>query len=180
MSQATIKEAVSKTLDAIQGNPQAAILKYEADTYWERDMRCISKVRHFEPVVIDEPAGFGGDDTAQSPGDLVLTALGGCQEIMYAALASVMDIKLDACSVKVNGTLNLFGLMGLGEEHNVPPGFIDLSFETRIKSPASEEQLKELARAVEKQCPILDTLQRSIKVDGEVFINESTIPCALN
>lgn len=176
MSQQTVKEAVSKTLEAIQQNPKSALIKYSADTYWERDVRCISKVRHFDPVVIDEPAAFGGDDTAQSPGDLILTALGGCQEIMYSALASVMDIPLESCSVKLSGTLDLHGLMGLGAEKDIPPGFLDISFETYIESPASEQQLQDLADAVEKQCPIMDTLQRSIPVGGRIFINDSTTP----
>ena len=47
----------------------------------------------------------------------------------------------------------------------------ELSFESIIESPASEEELKQLVDAVEAQCPILDTLVRSITVTGTATIN---------
>ena len=171
MSQQTVKEAVSKTAQMVADNPNNGKLVYQADTKWEGDVKCSAKIRNFAPLIIDEPAAFGGGDTAVSPADLILAALGSCQEIMYSALASTMDIPLQEVSVKLKGNLDLRGLLGMGEADDIPPGFQDISYETILKSSADKETLKELVAAVENQCPILDTLQRPINVSGHVTFN---------
>lgn len=171
MTQETVKVAIQKMAANVQSNPKQARLTYKARTRWEGDVRCTSRVRNFEPMVIDEPSAFGGGDAAQSPADLILTALGACQEIMYSALASVMDIQLEECSVDLTGHLDLHGLLGMGKDKDIPPGFTAIEFKANIVSPASQERLQALVDAVESQCPILDTLQRNIDVKGTAVLN---------
>ena len=134
MSQQTVKEAVLATVEAIKKDAAMAKVRYKAHTQWEEDVRCTGRVREFDPMVIDEPAAFGGADSAVSPADVVLVALGTCQEIMYVALASTMDIPLDEVKVDVNADLDLNGLMGLDPE--TPPGLLEMSYDVHIKSPA--------------------------------------------
>lgn len=171
MSQQTVKEAVAKTAQMITDNPNSGKLIYKADTKWEGDVKCSVRVREFDALMIDEPAAFGGGDTAMSPADLILAALGSCQEIMYSALASTMDIPLEKVSVKLEGKLDLRGLLGMGKEESIPPGFQDIRYETSITSSADEQTLQNLVELVESQCPILDTLQRPINVSGQVTFN---------
>ena len=170
MSQQSVKEAIQQTAAAIEADAAAGMVKYKATTKWEGYVRCTANVRDFETMVIDEPAAFGGGDAAMSPADVVLVALGTCQEIMYAALASAMDIQLDECKVEVTADLNLKGLMGMDTE--VAPGLLAMDYHVHLKSPASDEQLKELIDIVERQCPLLDTLTREVKVTGKVNIND--------
>jgi uncharacterized OsmC-like protein len=47
-----------------------------------------------------------------------------------------------------------------------------MDYHVHLKSPASDEQLKELIDIVERQCPLLDTLTREVKVTGKVNIND--------
>ncbi len=172
MSQESIKNAVLATVEAIQNDPAMAKVRYQAETQWEEDMRCTARVRDFEPTVVDEPAAFGGEDSAISPGDIVLVALGTCQEIMYVALASTMDIPIDEVKVDVTGDLDLNGLMGLNPD--VPPGMLEMSYHVHIKSSAPEADLQRLVDTVEAQCPLLDTLTRPVKVTGKVTLNGGT------
>lgn len=169
MSQATIKEAVGKLAEAVQQNPNNAKLVYRGTTEWKGDVLCHNQVGKHN-VMVDEPAAFGGGDTAMSPADLILAALGSCQEIMYSALASSMDIPLESIKIELKGNLDLHGLMGMGDG-KIPPGFLDLSYETHLRSSADEATLKKLVDAVEAQCPILDTLVRPIKVTGKAILN---------
>ena len=166
----SVKKAVLETAAAIEADAAAGMVTYRAQTHWEEKVRCTAKVRDFEPMSIDEPAAFGGGDSAMSPADVVLVALGTCQEIMYAALASTMDIHLEECKVEVTADLNLKGLMGMDAE--VPPGLLSMEYHVHLKSPATDEQLKELIDVVERQCPLLDTLTREITVTGKVNIND--------
>ncbi len=174
MSQQTVKQAVLDTVSSIVKNPDTAKVVYRAEIDWEGDVKCTSRVRHFDPTLIDEPPAFGGDDSAPSPADFILTALGSCQEIMYAALASTMDIQLDSIKVKLKGNLDLRGLLGMGKDARVVPGFSNIEYEAIIQSPASQEELKRLVDAVERQCPVLDTLTRAISVSGSATINGKT------
>ena len=171
MSQQTVKEAVLATVEAIKKDAAMAKVRYKAHTQWEEDVRCTGRVRDFDPMVIDEPAAFGGADSAVSPADVVLVALGTCQEIMYVALASTMDIPLDEVKVDVNADLDLNGLMGLDPE--TPPGLLEMSYDVHIKSPAPVEDLKRLVDTVEYQCPLLDTLTRRVEVTGKVKFNDA-------
>lgn len=172
MSQESIKNAILATVEAIQNDPATAKVRYQADTKWEGDMCCSARVRDFEPTVVDEPAAFGGADSAISPGDMVMVALGTCQEIMYVALASTMGIPVDEVKVDVTGDLDLHGLMGLNPE--VPPGMLEMFYHVRIKSSAPEADLQRLVDTVEAQCPLLDTLTRPVKVTGKVTMNGGT------
>ena len=80
-----------------------------------------------------------------------------------------MDIQLDECKVDVTADLDLKGSMGMDDE--VPPGLLAMDYHVQLKSPASDEELKKLVDMVERQCPLLDTLTRSIEVTGKVNIN---------
>jgi putative redox protein len=171
MSRQTVKEAVLATVEAIKNDAAVAKVQYRAQTQWEEDVRCTGQVRDFDTMVIDEPAAFGGGDSAVSPADIVLVALGTCQEIMYVALASTMDIPLDEVKVDVSADLDLRGLAGMDPEK--PRGLLAMSYDVRNKSPAPEQHNTRLVDLVENQCPLLDTLTRSVKVSGNVKFNDS-------
>ena len=169
MSQETVKTALLNTINAIKENPNAAKAIFRANTELIKDVNCQIKVRNFEPLFVDEPAELGGQDSAINPVELVLGALGACQEIMYSAYASVMDIQLDSVKVDLKGRLDLRGLFGIDE--SVPSGFTQISYETKIESPADPEAIKQLMAVVETHCPVLDTLVRSIEVTGTASLN---------
>ena len=170
MSQAALKEALSKTVKGIQDNPVMSRVVFEAQTALVEGVRCSGNVRNFSAITVDEPPELGGGDKGANPVELLLVSLGTCQEIMYAALASAMDIPLDSVRIELKGNMNFLGLMGMGEG-KIPPGFQDISYETHLQSTADEKTLQMLVDAVETQCPILDTLVRSIKVSGKVILN---------
>lgn len=169
MSQESVKDALMKSIAGIQGNPGAAKVVFRAETQLEEDVRCSAKVRDFPPIVVDEPPELGGADAGANPVELVLVALGACQEIMYSAYASVMGVQLNSVKVNLRGYLDLRGLFGL--DAAVPAGYQKIVFETALDSPADAETLKKLVQTVESHCPVLDTLVRAIEVSGQVSIN---------
>ena len=169
MSQESVKAALLTTIESIKANPGAARLVFRADTELVEDVRCSAKVRDFASITVTEPPALGGRDEAMSPVELVLVALGTCQEIMYGAYASVMGIPLSRVKVGVKGNLDLRGLFAM--DGAVPPGFQKVTFETTIDSAADEATIKKLIETVESHCPVLDTLMRAIEVTGKISIN---------
>lgn len=160
-----IKTSVENLIATVKKNPQLANSVFRASTYSDTHgfaVRC--EIRGFT-VPIDEPRKLGGNDTAPNPVELLLAALGGCQEIVYRAFAAVLGIEIDSIEVHAKGHLDLHGFLGLAE---VPAGFSNISFTTKIVSPASAESIRQLAALVEKHCPVQDTLTRPVPVTGKV------------
>jgi putative redox protein len=168
-----LKDALTATIAGIQEDARAGRVVFRADTCLEEGVRCSVKVRDFEPLVVDEPQGLGGTDAGMNPVELILGALGTCQQIMYAAYAAVLGVELTELSVRCKGHLDLHGLFGLDEE--VPPGYTEIRFETRIESPESEEKILQLIETVESHCPVLDVLVRPIPVHGRALLNGEEI-----
>ncbi len=169
----TIKASVEHLISTVKSNPKLANSVFRASTYSDNpDFAVRSEVRGFT-VPIDEPRDLGGTDTAPNPVELLLAALGGCQEIVYRAFAAVMGIEIERIEVHVKGNLDLHGFLGLAE---VPAGFSSISFTTRIVSSDSPERISRLAALVEKHCPVQDTFARPIPVSGKVELMQPGDP----
>jgi putative redox protein len=125
------------------------------------------QIRDFA-LVVDEPEQIGGSNTGPTPVELVLAALGTCQEIVYATYARVLGIPLNGIEVSAEGRLDLRGFFGVAEE---PAGFKDVTYTVDIKSPASPEDLARLIEAVNAHCPVLDILQQPVQVAGSYRVN---------
>ncbi len=173
MTQEALKAALSNTVKGIQDNPLMSRVVFEARTALVEGVRCSGTVRDFPPMTVDEPPELGGTDRGANPVELVLVALGTCQEIMYAAMAAMMGIRLDEVKVDLKGTLDLKGLFGI--DPGIPPGYQKITYETVLRSPASAEELRMLVEAVESHCPVLDTLLRPVEVTGKVTLNDTVM-----
>jgi uncharacterized OsmC-like protein len=169
VSQEILKEALQNKIAAVQSNPVAARLVFRARTQLIEDVKCSASVRSFPTMLVDEPRDIGGGDEAMNPVELVLVALGTCQEIMYAAYAAVMGIQLDELKIDVRGYLDLRGLFGLDE--TVPPGYQKITYETTIVSPADAATIQKLIETAEAHCPLLDILKRPQDVSGTITLN---------
>jgi uncharacterized OsmC-like protein len=169
----TIKTSVENLIATVKKNPQLANSVFRASTYSENPGFTVrSEVRGFT-VPIDEPRELGGNDTGPNPVELLLAALGGCQEIVYRSFAAVLGIEIDRIEVHAKGILDLHGFLGLAE---VPAGFTSISFTTRIVSSASPESIGQLAALVEKHCPVQDTFARAIPICGKVELMQPGDP----
>lgn len=172
MGREEIKQSIVTLSETFKNKPEAAKAVFRAETEWVKNLQCTAKIRDFPPLTLDEPPGIGGEDAGYNPVELILAALGTCQEIVYVAYASVLDIPLDSVKVNVKGYLDLQGLLSLDE--SVPPGYQEIQFETIIESPADEDTIHKLVKTVETHCPVLDTLTRAIPTKGKVSINGGT------
>lgn len=173
VSRETVRAALESCIAGVQEDPQNAKVVFTARTRLEEGLRTTSKVRHFPEMTVDEPPSFGGTDKGISPAEVLLTALGTCQEIMYSAYASVMNIELDELEVICHADLDLHGMLALDE--SVPSGFTEIRFETRIKSQESPDRIRELVDMAQSHCPLLDTIIRPVQVLGKAYLNGALI-----
>ena len=147
--------------------PEPPIVTFSATTSLVDEFRTKAHIREFT-LDVDEPPLIGGTDTGPTPVELVLAALGTCQEIVYATYARVLGIPLDGVEVVAEGRVDLRGFFGVAD---VPAGFQDVTFTVDISSPADPEDIARLVEAVNVHCPVLDILTQPVSVRGEAWLN---------
>lgn len=169
-----IREAVVRLTESISKNPQYAHTVFRVSTSAAEGDRLMTKseIRSFR-VPMDEPRDLGGDDTAPNPVEMVLAALGSCQAIVYRAFAVALGMDIRKIEVHAKGHLDLRGFLNMAD---VPAGFTNVTFTTRVVSPEPPEKIRQLAGLVEKHCPVMDTLQRPLTVRGKVELRSPHAP----
>ena len=101
--------------------------------------------------------------------EVLLGALGTCQEIVIAAYAAALGIELESVNIDVRGNIDLRGMFDVAD---VPSGFQSIRFDAEIRArDATEEQLEQLKTLALAHCPVLDTLQRPISVSNNYALS---------
>jgi putative redox protein len=153
------------------GQLEKASAAFVTHTGLVEGLRTQAHIRQFH-LTIDEPQELGGTDAGPNPVELVLAALGTCQEIVYAVYAAILGVKLERIEIFVEGRLDPRGFFGVAE---AAPGFREVRYQVRIESPTEPQRVEALVRAVQEHCPVLDILKRPMQVTGGVELNGSPL-----
>jgi putative redox protein len=162
-----LKDIFAATQDHLRKRPADAAATFTAATRQLAGLRSEVTIRDFR-LTLDEPPALGGADAGPNPVELILAALGACQEITYRLYAESLGIPLNHVSVKVEGRLDLRGLFAIDE--GVRPGFRDIR--------ASVEEIERLRATVDSHCPVLDILRNVTPTKLEVIHNAGRQPVA--
>lgn len=155
-------EAVAGLAGKIQESPDVAETVWRASVAWDGGFRSSSSVREFDPVASDEPAALGGTDTAANPVEQLLSALGNCLAVGYAANATASGVEIKSLTVDVEGELNLQTFLGLDPQGNA--GFEGIRVDVHLESDAGPESIAALHETVIGTSPVGHTLQRPVPV----------------
>lgn len=117
-------------------------------------------------LTVDEPHGIGGSDAGPTPVELVLAALGTCQEITYRAFATALGIPLANVAVTVEGDIDFRGFFAIDE--SIRPGFQRLRVKVALGSSASQADIDRLVAVVNGHCPVLDMLSTPVPTTIDV------------
>jgi uncharacterized OsmC-like protein len=101
----------------------------------------------------------GGTGLELCSGDMLLEALVACAGVTLKAVATALEIPIDAGKVTAEGDLDFRGTLGVDKTARVGFAAIRLNFE--IESAASQEKLDTLLRLTERYCVVLQTLSAS-------------------
>jgi len=169
MSEA-LKKIISETQQGYMDNPESAKEVFESSSSQKDGLYSEVMIRD-HALGVDEPEKLGGADKGPNPVELVLAALGTCQEITYRAYATALDIPLDHVSVKLEGHIDLRGFFGVDD--SVRPGYNAIKGTVHIVSSADKETIETLRGAVNAHCPVLDIITKPVRVDLEIDLKAS-------
>lgn len=165
-----LKETISDIQDMYRKDAEKSRLVFKTTSNLGGRFRSDVKIRD-HVLTIDEPTTIGGSDLGPSPVEIVLAALGSCQEITYRAYATAMGIKFDKVSVEIEGDIDFRGFFAVDD--SVRPGYDDIRAVVKITSDAPADQLEKLREVVNAHCPVLDMLTNPVPVSLDLVINET-------
>lgn len=117
-------------------------------------------------LVLDEEKVIGGTNEGPAPAQMLLASIGGCMLSTMQVWSHLLDIKVNSAEVSIKGTLNLFGMLGIDD--NISAGFQKITVDIKLDSEESEAKIKELIEAVEKHCPVVNTVIKATKVKTKI------------
>ena len=117
-------------------------------------------------VVIDQPANVGGTDTGVAPLELVLVSLAGCIGTVGRIIAMQQRIVLRGMSIKVEGKLNVDGLLGKPIDGRV--GFEGITISVDVDADLSDEEKESFIHEVDRRCPISENLLNATPIHAKL------------
>ena len=114
------------------------------------------KSRQFE-FQIDQPAP-AGVDSAPTPLEYFLAALGGCMCTIGKTIAQQKKIDLKSIDVKIEGDIDTDYLLGRTKEGRA--GFTEIKMFVTIDADMSQSEKEVFAAEIESRCPLADNVTR--------------------
>ncbi|MEZ5934856.1 MAG: OsmC family protein [Alphaproteobacteria bacterium] len=162
-----LEQVIAETQSRFQKDPATAATTFASQSRLQQGLCSKAAMRQHE-LLVDEPEALGGADQGPNPVELILAALGTCQEITCRAYATAMGVALDGVSVTLEGDNDLQGFFGVNDA--VRPGYQRIRGTVVLDSPASEADLQRLREAVNARCPVLDILSKSGSVELDLQV----------
>ncbi len=149
-----------------RNNPQARGTN-KVHTVCEGQYRTLSYVGDHDPVVVDEPPHLFGQDTAPAPGEIVLSALGGCLAVGITAVATWKKIKLTRLELFLEGDIGNPAAWGAGGAQRIPSqmGFQDIRVRVVVDGDAGREELDEIVQQANYFSPVANTMRNPVNFD---------------
>lgn len=155
------------TIGTISARPDAAAARFSV-TGVASDRVATTLQARGHTLTVDEPAQFGGDDSAANPVEYALGALIACQVVTYRFWAARLGIRLDDVQITAHGDLDVRGFFGVDDD--VRPGFGGVELDVRLTGPEPAHRYAELHDAVDRHCPVLDLFANSTPVQSRLVV----------
>lgn len=115
-------------------------------------------------VVVDEPFHLFGDNTAPAPGEVVLSALGGCLVVGITAVATHRKVKLSKLEVFLEANIGNTAAWGAGGAEREPAqmGFQAIRVKVDIEGDADKAVLDEIVQHANYFSPVANTMRNPV------------------
>ncbi|MCL4425777.1 MAG: OsmC family protein [Firmicutes bacterium] len=133
---------------------------FQAGARWLNGLTVETQARQFR-LQQDEPPEMGGQDQGPSPVEVLLQALAGCLGVVTAMVANRGGFRIEGMRIEVEGDLDLEGFKGANGGRS---GLTEVRVQVHLDSPEPRERLEALLRAVERACPVSDSLRQPVPV----------------
>ena len=157
------REGLLKFAQAGRDNPERKGTN-KVHTVMQGQFRSWSFVGTHNPVVVDEPLHLFGENTVPAPGEIALSALGGCLSVGITAVATERQVRLSRLEVFLEADIGNSAAWGAGGADRKPAqmGFQEIRVKVLVEGDASREELDDIVRTANYYSPVANTMRNPV------------------
>ena len=170
------------TINAVKDNPSLANFQFRASSRWVDGTYSESSVESFSgaggehnhqtrfTLGADHPAVLVGQDRGMTPVEFLLHGLAMCITAGIGNIAAARGITLSSVESRVEGDIDLRGILGLSDQ--VRNGYQNIRITFDIAGDAPPEKLRQIVEQSRARSAVFDVLTNGVPVN--VSINART------
>jgi uncharacterized OsmC-like protein len=171
-------QALLDAREVLRGAPEAAKFTWRASCKWEHGTHSKVNVRGFfglgeeqqhkteSSFDCDHPEIFASEDHGITPIEYVLVGLASCLTAGVAAVAQNRGIQLRSVESKLEGKMDVRGILGI--DSDVRNGYDDIKVTFKIDADASKPDIEALVAQSQKRSAVYDVITNPVNVTVEV------------
>jgi len=166
------------TIGAVDSQRELAAFRFRATTTWQSGTHSRTSVRSFYGaggeqehvreffLDADHPAVLVGADNGPTPVELVLAGLGSCLTAGIGNIAAARGVPLEEVEARIEGRIDLQGLLGLSDE--VRNGYESIRVDFRVRGDAPPEALRAIVEQSRARSAVFDIITNQVPVEIQV------------
>jgi uncharacterized OsmC-like protein len=166
------------TINAVKGQPELARFQFRASNRWVRGTHSRSRMETFRGAGAeqkqaaefeydaDHPPVLCGAGEAPTPVEFLLHALAACLTAGIGNIAAARGVRLDEIESRVEGDIDLRGILGISDE--VRNGYQRMRVSFRIKGDAPPEKLRAIVEQSRARSAVFDVITGQVPVEISV------------
>jgi uncharacterized OsmC-like protein len=163
------------TINAVRDTPALAKFRFRATNRWVNGTYSESRVESFSGAGgehthqtqfrygADHPAVLVGEDRGPTPIEFLLHGLASCITAGIGNIAAVRGVTLTSVESRVEGDIDLRGILGLSDQ--VRNGYERIRISFDIAGDGPQEKLREIVEQACARSAVLDVLTSGVPVD---------------
>jgi uncharacterized OsmC-like protein len=171
-------QALLDAREALKGAKEATRFTWRAACRWVNGTHSLSTVQGFHGLgqeqqhrtefkfEADHPEIFAADDKGATPVEYVLVGLASCLTAGVAAVAQNRGIQLRSVEAKVEGTMDIQGILGM--DTDVRNGYDDITVTYTIDADASKKDIEAIVAQSQKRSAVFDIITNPTNVTVKV------------
>ena len=170
--------ALLQAREALRAAPQAAKFTWRASCKWQNGTHSKTDVKGFFGLGeeqkhktefsfdADHPEIFASEDLGVTPVEFVLVGLASCLTAGVAAVAQNRGIQLRSVEAKLEGSMDIQGILGI--DSDVRNGYDDIKVTFKIDADASKKEIEAIVAQSQKRSAVYDIVTNPTSVQVEV------------
>ena len=171
-------DALLAAREALKDAPEAAKFKWRATCKWKNGTHSRTMIQNFHGLGAeqkhrteftfdaDHPEIFASEDLGATPVEFVLVGLASCLTAGVAAVAQNRGIQLKSVEAKLEGSMDIQGILGI--DSDVRNGYDDIKVTFKIDADASKKDIEALVAQSQKRSAVFDLVTNPTNVTVEV------------
>jgi uncharacterized OsmC-like protein len=167
-------DALLAAREALKGAPEAAKFRWRATCKWQNGTHSQTKLQNFFGLGqeqkhktefsfdADHPEIFASEDHGATPIEFVLVGLASCLTAGVAAVAQNRGIQLRSVEAKLEGSMDIQGILGI--DSDVRNGYDDIKVTFKIDADASKKDIEALVAQSQKRSAVYDVVTNPTNV----------------